>query len=61
MIAIGTIGSLGSGASFPVMLLFFSDIIDTFTGFGSIGCDFNGTAYDRYIIYYSYINMSFNL
>ena len=57
MIAIGTLGGIGTGASFPFMLIFFSDIIDQFTGFESIICDFNGTMYDRNITYFTYILM----
>ncbi|CAF0897024.1 unnamed protein product [Brachionus calyciflorus] len=34
MIAIGSLGSIGSGISFPIMLLFFSNIIDSFTEYG---------------------------
>lgn len=33
MIFIGTLGSLASGAAFPVMMIFFTNIIDKFTGF----------------------------
>ena len=35
MIIIGTFGSLASGATFPVMMILFTNIIDSFTGYGS--------------------------
>nr|UOU03320.1 ATP-binding cassette subfamily B1-2 [Brachionus rubens] len=44
MIVVGSLGSIGSGISFPIMLLFFSNIIDSFTEYGSlIDCNTNFT------------------
>jgi hypothetical protein len=34
MMAIGTLGAMGSGASFPLMMWFFTGIIDSFTAYG---------------------------
>jgi hypothetical protein len=33
MIFIGTLGAIGSGAAFPVMMLFFSNIVDSFSSY----------------------------
>jgi hypothetical protein len=33
MILVGSLGAIGSGALQPVMLLFFTNIIDTFTNY----------------------------
>nr|QUF59435.1 ATP-binding cassette transporter Abcb1-2 [Brachionus angularis] len=43
MIIIGSLGGIGTGASFPIMLIFFSNIIDTFTEYGSLNCLGNNT------------------
>jgi hypothetical protein len=34
----GTIGALANGATFPIMMVLFTNIIDSFTGFGSSLC-----------------------
>jgi len=36
MITIGTMASLANGATFPLMMLVFTDIIDSFTSYGAI-------------------------
>lgn len=38
LLTIGAFGSLANGASFPLMMYLFTNIIDTFTGFEAQPC-----------------------
>ncbi len=41
MMIIGSCGSIGAGASIPLMMLFFTNIIDNYTQAGIINCPSN--------------------
>lgn len=41
MMLIGTLGSIGAGASMPLMMFFFTNIIDNYTQAGLSNCPSN--------------------
>ena len=41
MMTIGTLGSMGAGATIPLMMFFFTNIIDNYTAAGASICKLN--------------------
>ena len=45
MILVGTLGSMGAGATIPLMMLFFTNIIDNYTQAGLVNCNSNCSSF----------------